>query len=62
MGRTPDYKASFLGHLNAYADYYEGFEDHARAWYKKATEEVPFVNHTIINPQVDRSKPLHDYF
>lgn len=60
MGRTPDYKASFLGQLNAYADYYEGFEDNARAWYRKATEEVPFVNHTVINPQVDRSKPLHE--
>lgn len=60
MGRTPDYKASFLGQLNAYADYYEGFEDNAKAWYKKATEQVPFVNHTVINPQVDRSKPLHE--
>ncbi|WP_138419594.1 4-hydroxyphenylacetate 3-hydroxylase family protein [Aquibacillus sediminis] len=60
MGRTPDYKASFTAHLDAYADYYEGFEDNARAWYKKATKEVPFINHTIINPQVDRSKPLHE--
>lgn len=60
MGRTPDYKASFLGHLNAYSDYYKGFEENARAWYKKASKEVPFVNHTIINPQVDRSKPLHE--
>lgn len=60
MGRTPDYKASFTGHLEGYADYYEGFEDNARAWYKKATKEVPFINHTIINPQMDRSKPLHE--
>lgn len=60
MGRTPDYKASFIGQLNALADYYKGFEDNAKAWYKKATKEVPFINHTIINPQVDRSKPLHE--
>jgi len=60
MGRTPDYKASFTGHLDAYAEYYEGFEENARAWYKKATKDVPFINHTIINPQVDRSKPLHE--
>ncbi|WP_416825611.1 4-hydroxyphenylacetate 3-hydroxylase family protein [Ectobacillus polymachus] len=60
MGRTPDYKASFTAHLNAYADYYEGFEDNARAWYRKASKDVPFINHTIINPQVDRSKPLHE--
>ena len=60
MGRTPDYKASFTGHLDVYADFYEGFEDNARAWYKKATREVPFINHTIINPQMDRSKSLHE--
>jgi 4-hydroxyphenylacetate 3-monooxygenase len=60
MGRTPDYKASFTGHLNAFANYYEGFEDSARNWYKKTTKEIPFINHTIINPQVDRSKPLHE--
>jgi len=60
MGRTPDYKASFIGHLDAYADYYEGFEDNARAWYRKASKDVPFINHTIINPQADRSKPLHE--
>jgi 4-hydroxyphenylacetate 3-monooxygenase len=60
MGRTPDYKASFTGHLNAFAHYYEGFEDNAKAWYKKATKDVPFINHTIINPQFDRSKPLHE--
>ncbi|MDR7238059.1 4-hydroxyphenylacetate 3-hydroxylase family protein [Neobacillus drentensis] len=60
MGRTPDYKASFTGHLNSFAHFYEGFEENAKAWYKKTTKELPFINHTIINPQVDRSKPLHE--
>lgn len=60
MGRTPDYKASFTGHLDAYAEFYQGFEDNARAWYRKVSKEVPFINHTIVNPQVDRSKPLHE--
>lgn len=60
MGRTPDYKASFLGHLNGYADFFEGFEDNARRWYRKAAKDISFINHTIINPQVDRSKPLHE--
>ncbi len=60
MGRTPDYKASFMGHLDAFSHYYVGFEDNAKAWYRKATKEVPFVNHTIINPQMDRSKSLHE--
>lgn len=60
MGRTPDYKASFTAHLEPFADYYKGFENNARNWYKKATKEVPFCNHTIINPMLDRSKPLHE--
>ncbi|HZG70612.1 MAG TPA: 4-hydroxyphenylacetate 3-hydroxylase N-terminal domain-containing protein [Chondromyces sp.] len=60
MGRTPDYKASFTAQLDAYAEYYKGFEENAKAWYRKASREVPFINHTIINPQVDRSKPLHE--
>ncbi|WP_085992334.1 4-hydroxyphenylacetate 3-hydroxylase family protein [Oceanobacillus senegalensis] len=60
MGRTPDYKASFMGHLNSYADFYKGFEDNARSWYRKASRDVSFINHTVINPQVDRSKPLHE--
>lgn len=60
MGRTPDYKASFLGHLEGYSDYYVGFEDNAKAWYRKASKELPFVNHTVINPQMDRSKSLHE--
>jgi 4-hydroxyphenylacetate 3-monooxygenase len=60
MGRSPDYKAAFIGHLEGYADYFVGFEDNARAWYKKATKDVLFLNHTIINPQLDRSKALHE--
>lgn len=60
MGRTPDYKAAFLGSLGPYADFYEGFEDNARRWYKKGQEEVPFCNHTIVNPQIDRGKPLNE--
>ena len=60
MGRTPDYKASFTAQLDAYADYYKGFEGNAKSWYRKASKEVPFINHTIINPQMDRSKPLHE--
>ncbi len=60
MGRTPDYKASFTAQLDGYADYYQGFEENAKKWYRKTTKDVPFINHTIINPQMDRSKPLHE--
>ena len=30
----------------------------AKRWYKSARSEVPFVNHAIVNPPVDRDKPL----
>lgn len=60
MGRTPDYKAAFLGSLGPYSDFYQGFEENAKNWYKIAQKEIPFCNHTIINPQLDRHKPLHE--
>jgi 4-hydroxyphenylacetate 3-monooxygenase len=60
MGRSPDYKASFLATLGANADFYEPFQENARRWYKKVNEEVTFVNHAIVNPPVDRNKDLSE--
>ncbi len=60
IGRSPDYKAAFLATLGANADYYAPYADNARRWYKKVQEEVSFVNHAIVNPPVDRDKPLDD--
>ena len=57
MGRSPDYKASFLGTLGANADFYAPYQENARAWYKKAQEDCLFMNHAIVNPPVDRSLP-----
>ncbi|MGE7905719.1 4-hydroxyphenylacetate 3-hydroxylase family protein [Peribacillus sp. NPDC094092] len=56
----PDYKAAFTGSLGPYSDFYKGFEDNAKRWYEKTTRDVPFCNHTIINPAMDRNKPLHE--
>jgi 4-hydroxyphenylacetate 3-monooxygenase len=60
MGRSPDYKASFLATLGANPEFYTPFQDNARRWYKKVQEEVTFVNHAIVNPPVDRNKELAD--
>ena len=60
MGRTPDYKASFTNTLGANADYYGPYADNARAWYKRAQEAVPFMNHAIVNPPVDRHRPAEE--
>jgi aromatic ring hydroxylase len=57
MGRSPDYKAAFLATLGANAEFYAPYDANARCWYKEAQEKVPFVNHAIINPPVDRSRP-----
>jgi 4-hydroxyphenylacetate 3-monooxygenase len=60
IGRSPDYKAAFLATLGANAEFYAPFEASARTWYKKVQEEVAFVNHAIVNPPVDRDKPLDE--
>lgn len=60
IGRSPDYKASFLGTLGANAAFYTPFEENARIWYKRAQEQVLFMNHAIVNPPVDRNKPIHE--
>jgi 4-hydroxyphenylacetate 3-monooxygenase len=54
MGRSPDYKAAFLGTLGANADFYAPYEANARHWYRLSQERVPFVNHAIVHPPVDR--------
>ena len=60
IGRSPDYKAAFLATLGANADYYAPYDGNARTWYKRVQEEVSFVNHAIVNPPVDRDKPLDE--
>jgi 4-hydroxyphenylacetate 3-monooxygenase len=60
MGRSPDYKAAFLATYGPNADYYKPFEENARRWYKDAQENVYFMNHTLVNPPVDRNKEIHE--
>ncbi|MEW2346883.1 4-hydroxyphenylacetate 3-hydroxylase N-terminal domain-containing protein [Streptomyces sp. NPDC006684] len=57
MGRSPDYKASFLGTLGANADFYAPYGDNARRWYRESQEKVLFWNHAIVHPPVDRNRP-----
>jgi 4-hydroxyphenylacetate 3-monooxygenase len=60
IGRSPDYKAAFLATLGANADFYEPYTENARRWYARVQEEVSFVNHAIVNPPVDRNRPLDE--
>lgn len=57
MGRSPDYKASFLGTLGANAEFYEPFAGNARRWYAESQEKVLYWNHAIVHPPVDRNRP-----
>ena len=60
IGRAPDYKAAFLGTLGANSDFYDPYQDNAKRWYKYSQERVPFVNHAIIHPPVDRDRPPNE--
>ncbi|MGO4837716.1 4-hydroxyphenylacetate 3-hydroxylase N-terminal domain-containing protein, partial [Rhizobiaceae sp. 2RAB30] len=60
LGRAPDYKASFLATLGANADFYDPYQDNARNWYRFCQERVPYINHAIIHPPVDRDRPPNE--
>src|ERR1700733_14550004 len=60
MGRTPDYKAAFMASMAANPEFYAPFEGSATAWYRKYSSQCLFLNHVLINPPVDRSRPVHE--
>lgn len=60
MGRSPDYKACFLATLGANSEFYGDYRPNALRWYTHAQERIPFMNHAIVNPPVDRQKALSD--
>ena len=60
VGRSPDYKAAFLATLSANAEFYAPYPDNPKRWYKFSQERVPFINHAIFHPTVDRDKPPNE--
>jgi 4-hydroxyphenylacetate 3-monooxygenase len=60
MGRTPDYKAALMGSLASEPEFYAPFDESARQWYAKYSSQCLFLNHCLINPPVDRNKPVHE--
>src|SRR5215469_10605159 len=60
LGRSPDYKAAFLATLGANAEFYDPYQENARRWYKFSQERVPFINHAIIHPPIDRDRPPNE--
>lgn len=60
MGRSPDYKASFLGTLGANGSFYGDYAENARRWYARSQERVDYWNHALVNPPIDRNKPVEE--
>src|SRR5438309_11297080 len=60
MGRTPDYKAAFMATLGANPEFYAPYTASSTAWYKRYATKGLFLNHVLINPPVDRKKPVHE--
>src|SRR5215472_8127990 len=60
MGRTPDYKAAFMATLGANPEFYAPFEENARQWYRRFASKALYLNHVLVNPPVDRNKPVHE--
>ena len=40
--------------------FYGKFADNARAWHKRAQEAVLYLNHALVNPPIDRNKPVEE--
>ncbi|MCK9551849.1 4-hydroxyphenylacetate 3-hydroxylase N-terminal domain-containing protein [Aquamicrobium sp.] len=57
MGRTPDFKAGWTNTLGINSQFYGPYAENARAWYKRSMT-VPFLNHSIVNPPIDRHLPV----
>src|SRR5207302_10400941 len=60
VARSPDYKAAFLTTLGANAELYGKFAANARAWHKRGQEAVLYLTHALVNPPIDRNKPVEE--
>ncbi len=60
MGRSPDYKACFLATLRANADYYDPYQANAERWYRETQDRALYLNHAIVHPPIDRSRPADE--
>ncbi|GIQ76830.1 4-hydroxyphenylacetate 3-hydroxylase family protein [Bradyrhizobium sp. ma5] len=60
MGRSPDYKAAFLGTLGANSGFYGEYAGNAKKWYARTQERLDFWNHAIVNPPIDRDRAIEE--
>lgn len=60
LSRGPDYKAALVAGLAADADFYGDFAGNVRRWYEKITDQVMFVNLSLLNPAGDRRRSISE--
>lgn len=60
MGRSPDYKAAFLGTLGANSEFYGEYAGNALSWYNKTQNKLDYWNHAIVNPPIDRDRAIEE--
>ena len=66
FGRSPDYMNVILASMSAAADFFDeskinsGFGEHVRQYTKFCRDNDLTLTHVNVNPQVDRSKPVHE--
>lgn len=64
MGRSPDFMNIHMTGFGSACDYFaqagEKYGDNARNYYKFMRENDLALTHVLINPQTDRSKPVHE--
>lgn len=58
FGRSPDYMNVYLMAMAAAADEFGEYADNVRNYYKYIRDNDLSMTHTLVNPQVDRSKPV----
>ncbi|MDG1994895.1 MAG: 4-hydroxyphenylacetate 3-monooxygenase, oxygenase component [Emcibacteraceae bacterium] len=58
FGRSPDYMNVYLMAMAAAADKFGDYADNVRNYYKHVRDNDLSMTHTLVNPQVDRSKPV----
>jgi 4-hydroxyphenylacetate 3-monooxygenase len=57
MGRSTDFMSAMLTAWAINADFFGEYADNVRNYFQTVRDEDLFLTHTLINPQVDRSKP-----
>lgn len=54
MGRSPDYKGSWIASLAVDEGLYDKYYPNAKRWHDFVCDRLPFLNHAIVHPPVDR--------